>query len=61
MTDVDIVPSTEAGALVANHYALSLVEGPRAPPLLNPQEKRVPAYLSGSNSSVYSRCPLVLS
>ncbi|GBN05670.1 hypothetical protein AVEN_215251-1 [Araneus ventricosus] len=52
--------STEAGVLVAHHratarslrrrYVLSLGEGLEAPPLLCPQEKRVPVYLSGSNS-----------
>ncbi|GBO09738.1 hypothetical protein AVEN_108336-1 [Araneus ventricosus] len=39
------------GRLGRRGHLLSLVEGPQ---LLYPQENRVPAYLSGSNSYVYS-------
>ncbi|GBN45869.1 hypothetical protein AVEN_41431-1 [Araneus ventricosus] len=37
-------------------HELSLMEGPRAPPLLYSQKKQGPSYLSGGNSSVYARC-----
>ncbi|GBM28621.1 hypothetical protein AVEN_72192-1 [Araneus ventricosus] len=54
--------STEARALVAitdpshRRYVLSL-EGGFNPPLLYPQEKREPVYLSGGFSSMKSWCP----
>ncbi|GBN28130.1 hypothetical protein AVEN_114284-1 [Araneus ventricosus] len=59
MTAAATASSTEAGVLESwlrpdlsrRRYVLLLVEG------LYPQGKRVPAYLSGCNSSVYSGCP----
>ncbi|GBM90481.1 hypothetical protein AVEN_51883-1, partial [Araneus ventricosus] len=45
-----LASSTEAGALVVNHLAT-------ARPLPKELRKRVQAYLSGSNSSVYSSSP----
>ncbi|GBL85869.1 hypothetical protein AVEN_63193-1 [Araneus ventricosus] len=60
MAAAEKASNTETGVLVANRLATSrpsrrrcvllLVEGLKSPPLLYPQEKRVPAYLYCSNS-----------
>ncbi|GBO00547.1 hypothetical protein AVEN_210134-1 [Araneus ventricosus] len=60
MAAAAIASSTESKLLVANHLAMARSlpkeartitgEGTQATPLLHPQGKRLPAYLSSSNS-----------
>ncbi|GBO03809.1 hypothetical protein AVEN_249432-1 [Araneus ventricosus] len=67
MTAAAIASSTEAGVLVANPLATArplrkevrriIGGGTQAPPILYPQGRRVPAYLSGSYSYPCTRSP----